>query len=167
MESLFRSNSNEMIVTKFCAWHDSFVIVSCAKKWCNPMTRKKKKFPSNCNCDRKLLFFFKFIYSFGNFGHFGMLTWSKMWRTKLFQMHFVQLKVLWFLSMKQLWPVSTTPHDVMGHSDPLISRQNRRNVSHVFRCVFWNKTQCLNRCFIQILIDDNKYPIHIYKTWII
>ena len=44
MESLLRSNSNEMIVTKFCAWHDSYVIVSCAKKMLQSDDQEKKNF---------------------------------------------------------------------------------------------------------------------------
>ena len=40
MEITFHSHfhSNIVIATKFCTWHDSWAVVSCAKIGCDPMT---------------------------------------------------------------------------------------------------------------------------------
>ena len=59
MEISFHSHldSDTVITTKFCTWHDSCAVVACAKSCCDlygqQRTYGKATFPSNLNCGQK------------------------------------------------------------------------------------------------------------------
>ena len=60
MQISFHSHldSNTVIATKFCTWHDSCAVVACAKICCDLMPGRqrsyhKAKFPSNLICGQK------------------------------------------------------------------------------------------------------------------
>ena len=61
MEISFHShvNSNTMITTKFCTWHDSCAVVACAKNCCDLMASNRItarwSFVSNLNCGQKIV----------------------------------------------------------------------------------------------------------------
>ena len=59
MEISFSShlNSIELIITKFCLWHDSLVDVACVKLWSSiiPRTESNSKFQLNLNYDAKII----------------------------------------------------------------------------------------------------------------